>query len=278
MRLSALARTLAERATRRWVFARRLPDVFGNARVFVTPSAGLKFMLRPMSKTDPALFRNVLELVRPGDVVWDIGANIGLFTFSAAAQAGRKGRVIAFEPDTWLVHILRRSALAQPEASSPVTIVPAAVGSEIGLRQFAIASRSRASNALAGYGRTQTGGVYEEQTIVALSLDWLADRLPPPNVIKCDVEGAEVEVFSGQSMILGNIRPVIICEVGREVSGRMTDMLVKERYRLYDGEIPLSEDAEVAMAPWNTIGIPEELHDRYIAKRRDHGRPHASPE
>src|SRR5208337_5619970 len=60
------------------------------------------------------------------------------------------------------------------------------------------------------------------------------------------------------------IRPVIICEVGGETSERMTDILVKERYRLYDGEKPLSRDAEVTRATWNTIGIPEELQQRYI--------------
>jgi FkbM family methyltransferase len=264
MRLSSLARTLAERATRRWVYARRFPTAFGGAPIFVTPSAGLKFLLKPMSKTDPILFRNIIELVRSGDVVWDIGANIGLFAFAAAARAGRNGQVIAFEPDAWLVQILRRSASAQPDASSPVRIIPAAVASDIGLRQFAIASRSRASNALTGYGQSQMGTTYEEQTIVALPLDWLAEKLPPPNVVKCDVEGAEVEVFSGQSNMLENIRPVIICEVSGETSDCMTDILVKQRYRLYDGEKPLSQDAEVARASWNTIGIPAELRHRYI--------------
>jgi FkbM family methyltransferase len=221
-----------------------------------------------MSKTDPILFRNIIELVRRGDVVWDIGANIGLFAFAAAARAGRNGQVIAFEPDAWLVQILRRSASAQPDASSPVRIVPAAVASDIGLRQFAIASRSRASNALTGYGHSQMGATCEEQTVVALSLDWLTDKLPPPNVVKCDVEGAEVEVFSGQSKMLGNIRPVIICEVSGETSDCMTDILVEQRYRLYDGEKPLSQDAEVARASWNTIGIPEELRHRYIIDPR----------
>src|SRR5438270_2202813 len=142
MTLASLARTLVERATRKWVYARRFPTSFGSAPIFVTPSAGLKFLFKPMSKTDPILFRNTIELVRRGDVVWDIGANVGLFAFAAAARAGRDGQVIAFEPDAWLVQILRRSASAQPDASSPVRILPAAVASDTGLRQFAIASRS----------------------------------------------------------------------------------------------------------------------------------------
>src|SRR5262249_30239194 len=245
-RFSYFARRVVEQSTRDWVYTRRLPSSFGNIPIFVTPSAGLKYLFRPMTKVDPILLRNVIDLIRPNDVVWDIGANVGLFTFAAAARAGRNGRVIAFEPDTWLVQILRKSASAQPESSAPVTIVPAAVASSISLRQFTIASRSRASNALSSYGRTQMGKVYEKQTVVALNLDWLAQKLPRPVVVKCDVEGAEIEVFSGQSRILTDIRPVIIVEVGAEAVERMTGILLKERYCLYDGEKPLSSDAAVS--------------------------------
>lgn len=261
---SSSVRSAVERFTRSWIYKRRLPIAFGCVPILVTPSAGLKYLFRPMANVDPVLLRNVSELVRPGDVVWDIGANVGLFLFAAAAVAGHNGRVIAFEPDAWLVQVLRRSASDQPETSAPVTIVPAAIASDLSLRQFAIASRSRATNALSGYGHSNMGGVDEIQTVVALSLDWLAQKLPPPNIIKCDVEGAEVEVFAGQSNVLGKIRPVIICEVGGEASEKMTDILVKEHYRLYDGEQPLSSKTEIKRASWNTIGIPEELSQHYI--------------
>jgi FkbM family methyltransferase len=66
---------------------------------------------------------------------------------------------------------------------------------------------------MAGYGSTQMGNASEEQTIVALSLEWLTENLPSPNVIKCDVEGAELEIFERTSKMLRTLRPVIICEV-----------------------------------------------------------------
>ena len=55
------------------------------------------------------LFRMVRELVMSGSVVWDVGANVGLFSFSEAALAG-PGFVLAIEPHVWLAHLLVRSA------------------------------------------------------------------------------------------------------------------------------------------------------------------------
>lgn len=265
--LSTIARRVVERATRNWVYRRRLPQAVGGALIVVTPSAGLKYLFKPMTRIDPSLLRNATELVRANDVVWDIGANVGLFAFAAAACAGPKGRVVAIEPDTFLVRCLRRSARLQPETSAPVTVVSAAVASEISLREFTIASRSRASNAMRGYGQTVMGAPSESQTVVALNLDWLASRLPPPNVIKCDVEGAEAEVFAGQTKILSEIRPAIICEVSRTAAAQMTKILSENGYVLYDGEKPLSADTRIDRTSWNTVAIPKESDADYLSGR-----------
>ena len=265
--ISNIARHIVERTTRNWVYRRRLPQAFGGAPIFVTPSAGLKYLFRRMSAIDSPLLRNVVDLVRPDDVVWDIGANVGLFAFAAAARAGPNGRVIAFEPDTFLVNVLRKSAAIQPAASAPVSVVPAAIASAISLRTFMIASRARASNAMLGYGQTQMGKPSGQQTVVALNLDWLAVNLPPPNVVKCDVEGAELEVFAGQLKVLKEIRLAIICEVAKKTAAQMTALLIESGYVLFDGEQPLSRQARAERTPWNTIAIPTELTERYLTAR-----------
>jgi FkbM family methyltransferase len=267
MHISALARHAVERATRNWVYRRRLPQVVGGASIYVTPSAGLKYLFRPMTQIDPPLLQNAIDLVRRDDVVWDIGANVGLFAFAAAACAGAKGSVIAIEPDTFLVDCLRRSALLRAETSAAVAVVAAAVGSEISLREFTIASRSRASNAMRGYGQTVMGAPSERQTVVTVNLDWLASNLPPPNLIKCDVEGAEAEVFAGQTKILNEIRPVIICEVSANAATQMATLLLENGYALYDGERPLAPNTRTDRPSWNTIAIPEELTDQYLTGR-----------
>jgi hypothetical protein len=81
----------------------------------------------------------------------------------------------------------------QGSTSAPVTIVAAAVASGNTLRKFQIAKRSRSSNALAGYGLSQTGGFDEEYLVPTFNLDFLLDQLPRPNVLKCDVEGRRTE-------------------------------------------------------------------------------------
>lgn len=256
-------REFVEKRTKSWTFRRHLSADFGRVPIVVSPSAGLKYLFKAMDKVDPALLRNVQELVHPGDVIWDIGANIGLFTFAAAAISGRDGTVIAFEPDAWLTQLLGRSRRLQPLQSAKLVIVPVAVASDVALRQFHVARRSRASNALAGYGHTQAGGVLEEYTVPAFNLDWLLGFQPAPNVIKCDVEGAEVEVFAKQDRMLSEIRPVIICEVGSAASPAITTIFFEKGYRLYDGEKSLKGAKEIRQAAWSTIAVPEELRARY---------------
>jgi len=151
-------RRLLERSTRRLVFRRRLPAAFENAVLYVSPAAGLRFLFRSMAKIDPPLLMAAHRLVRSGDVVWDIGANVGLFSVAAAVCAGPSGQVIAFEPDIWLAQLIWRTREVQPITSAQITVVPVAVASEISLRSFSIAARSRASNALSEYGTTQMGG------------------------------------------------------------------------------------------------------------------------
>jgi len=226
--------------------------------LYVSPAAGLRFLFSSMASIDPPLLMAAHKLVRAGDVIWDIGANIGFFSLAAAVCAGNRGEVIAFEPDVWLVQLLRRTSAAQPAAHARITVVPAAVASEVSLRRFSIAARSRASNALVGYGSSQMGGVEEQYLVAVFNLDWLLARLRIPNVVKIDVEGAELEVLRNQHRMLNEVRPVIVCEVGSQTADEITRILSSASYCLFDGEKPLEKAQMVQRATWSTIAIPEE--------------------
>ena len=114
------------------------------------------------------------------------------------------------------------------------------------------------SNSLSGYGNSQTGGVLEEQVIPTFNLDFLLERLPRPNVVKCDVEGAEIEVFEGQMNMLRQVRPTVVCEVGEKASPVITRLFRESGYVLFDGDKPLAGAQDAQAACWNTIAVPDE--------------------
>jgi FkbM family methyltransferase len=251
-----MLRTLLEQSTRNLVFKRSLPPQVGGQRMFVSPSSGLRYLLKPLAECDPVLLSNAAEFVKPGATVWDVGANVGLFSFAAAGLAGKGGRVYAFEPDAWCIQLLRRSANLQAPTRAPVCPIAAALSDSCSLREFQLATRSRSSNALAGHGQSQTGGFRELQTVVALSLDWLLGFLPAPHVLKIDVEGAELKVLQGARTLLEQHRPVVICEVSPEQSPEVSELFHSHGYTLENAELPPAQRRPLELASWNSIALP----------------------
>ena len=258
-------RSVLEQATHRIVVRRRLPDPFAAAHIYVSSEGGLRFLAHGMTRVDPALLRLAAETVEPGYTVWDIGANLGLFSFATAVAAGPSGRVLAVEPDTVLTGLLRRSAAVNP-GHAAVDILPAAVSDRESVARFHIARRNRSTNYLDGFGTTQTGGVRSTHLVPTVTLDWLADRFPPPDVIKIDVEQAETAVLAGGARVLG-LAAAVICEVAASNSVAVRDLLTRYGYTLYDGDLPAHDRVPVADAPPNTLAV----RDR--SRPPGHGQP-----
>jgi hypothetical protein len=102
------------------------------------------------------------------------------------------------------------------------------------------------------------GGAEELQTVVAVGLDDLGRTLSAPDVLKIDVEGAEIEVLVGGAELLRNSRPSIVCEISADNSSEATSLLRKAGYLLYDASKPFNAAARIDLATWNTIALPEE--------------------
>jgi FkbM family methyltransferase len=266
-------RLALERASHRVVVRRRLPPPFAGARIYVSTEGGLRYLAHPMAQVDPALLRLAAEVVRRGDTVWDIGANVGLFSFAAAVMAGPEGRVLAVEPDTDLVGLLRRSAAAAV-GLAPVEILPAAIADDLSVARFHIARRNRATSHLAGFGSAMAGGVRSTRVVPTLTLDWLAARFPAPDVLKIDVEGAELAVLVGGGRVLAD-SPVVICEVSGQNTAAVSTVLAGHGYTLYDGDQLVGERVPVPVAPFNLLAIPARGR-RSIGLLDEDGRvPHA---
>jgi FkbM family methyltransferase len=250
-------RSIVERAARKFVFKRRLPEQFGSVPIYASSEGGLRYFFKPMGAVDPVLLSLVEEVVFPGAIVWDIGANIGLFSFAAAAKAGAQGKIIAFEPDIWLVQLLRKSLSLQDPEKVSMDIIPAAAGAEVDIRTFCIANRARASNFLKEYGASQTGGVRTEYKVITLSLDWLMERLAIPHILKIDAEGAEVEIIRGGLTLIKKARPIIICEIGGDANAALvSEMLSPLGYSFYDAEEPAHLRKKKDKPVWSTLALP----------------------
>lgn len=243
-------RATAERLTHRLVFRRRLPSEFGKMPIYVSTEGGLKYLLRRVERLDPVLLATAQRFVTPNSMVWDIGANVGLFTF---ASAGAGAKVLAVEADPWMVRLLQRSARAN--SGGRVDVLCAAVSASFGLATLHIASRSRATNYLDGFGTTQTGGDRELLIVPTIPLDTLLKH-STPHLVKVDVEGAELLVLRGAERLLSEVRPIIACEVSSDNADEVTDILRRASYRLLDAA---HSCVGVDRAPYATVAVPLEV-------------------
>ena len=247
-------RGLAERLTRRLVVRRRLPTPFENVRLYVSSEAGLRYLKPRIDGVDSSLLRVAADHVRPGDVVGDIGANIGLFAMSAAARTGATGHVVAVDADTSNVDMLSRSAQAQPSSSAKIDIVPAAVSNKVGFASFNIAKRNRSTNSLEGFGSSRIGGVRETQTVPTITLDSLVEYFPFPDMVKIDVEGAESLVLAGGSKVLNN-HPTLHCEVSEHSAGAVQQLLNDFGYTLFDADDAPPRMPVQGKLPFNVLAV-----------------------
>lgn len=123
----------------------------------------------------------VLHLLQPGDLLLDVGANIGSFTLLASKVCG--ARTIAFEPGERAPALRKNIALNHLEEL--VTLHEVAVGDKPGVADFTLGND--AQNRLCADGEA---GI----PVQVITLDSLATR---PTLIKIDVEGGEEAVFRG---------------------------------------------------------------------------------
>jgi FkbM family methyltransferase len=256
-----VARSLAERTTHRLVLRRRLPAPFERVKIYASSEGGLRYLRPNLNGVDPTLLQLVSDVVHPGHNVWDIGANLGLFSFAAAAAAGPGGYVLAVEPDATLVGLLRRTA-ASSHGHAEVDVMPVAVADDLTVGRFNIARRNRSTSHLDGFGTSQTGGIRSTQLVPTVTLNWLGANFRRADVIKIDVEGAEMKVLDGGADILRSA-PVLICEVAGRSATAVADLLISYGYTLYDGALPLGERVPVTAAPPTTLAV----HDSHPAAR-----------
>ncbi|MFL5482593.1 MAG: FkbM family methyltransferase [Gemmatimonadaceae bacterium] len=161
--------------------------------------------------------RVYLSFVHRGDIVLDVGANVGAHTIFLSHLAGAHGRVIAFEPLPANIAALKDTVRRRARYTN-ISIVPAAVGdshSNEGTATLKIPGDDHTQASLA----VQIAGSWElrdfrelEVPLVSLDTSTEVHILSHLELVKIDVEGGELDVLRGASRTLSQHMPLIYCE------------------------------------------------------------------
>lgn len=189
----------------------------GTRMLFSTPNALCRYRLNSFSTKEPETLEWI-DTLPEGAVLWDIGANVGLYSIYAALR--RKARVLAFEPSVFNLELLARN-IHLNGLHEQIVILPIALSDRLGPSLFRM-SNTQWGGALSTFdqmygqdGRTlntqfkyQTYGMTMEDAISRLGL-------PLPRYIKIDVDGIEHLILAGGPTVLAQVDSVLV-EINEE--------------------------------------------------------------
>lgn len=186
--------------------------------------AGLRFNCGSSSPAyvlgtaEPGVQAALVSVLEPGRCFYDVGANVGFMSMIAARLVSPSGRVVCFEPLPSNADLVAHNA--ELNGFEHVHVCRHAVGSTSGRAEFIESDES-------GWGKLASAGVpgraKSRRQVEVRTLDDLAKTsdLLPPDVMKIDVEGAELAVLEGGAETIARHRPVLLVELhgtGRTVA------------------------------------------------------------
>lgn len=161
--------------------------------------------------------------LRVGDVALDIGAHKGAFTYWMARQVGPTGHVYSFEPQPVLACGLTQ--LVQNQHWAHVTVNHLALSSQVGVATLSTPGKKPSPGATL---EPRQANLNEQTTVPVSTLDsYFADRQSPRiKLLKCDVEGHELEVFRGGTKLLRQHKPILLfeCEARHRQDGCLDEV------------------------------------------------------
>jgi FkbM family methyltransferase len=216
---------------------------------------------------DRWFFGGLRSLIRPDDVVYDIGAHIGIYTRFFATVC-RASRVFSFEPATANRALLQRN-VELGDITDRTTVLPFAVADKDGEEDFQLDQAHSQSGALyrirkgaSSFAELRYGMRSTTQVVPVCRLDTLLNKglILPPNVMKIDIEGAEGLALRGAPEMLRRYSPRLGIELhGPSCVRDVVGILLDAGYHMF-ARIP---DASGRRYSQVTPGLCESLQGDY---------------
>lgn len=215
--------------------ARAITALFGDDQGYAVvpvlsgPARGLRLKLNLINrlefayllgKYDRDILARLTTLIQPGWTVWDCGIYLGFYTVFFARVVGHAGRVVAFEPDPQ--NLERSKAAAKLNGLQNVEFLPVAVGAPYGEVDFLISddTNSHLPGVWVGAAKADYESMRKTTTervirVQSWSLDQALEdkKIPRPDLIKIDIEGAELIALEHLQRITQLARPLILLEL-----------------------------------------------------------------
>jgi FkbM family methyltransferase len=236
---------------------------------------GLQLTLIPRNETSRSIFVTgryepnefclLTRILKPGMTFIDIGANMGLYTLFAARRVGESSCVIAIEPSTREMEILRNNV--EQNTLGNVRLYHVALSDRASEVELLVAGlQNSGHNTLGAFGYNTT--LDHRENVRSMRLDDLvqSEKLRRVDVIKMDIEGAELVALRGASETMQRFHPVVLLELSDRVlqhqhsnSAGVLDLLTREGYRFFgfaaDTGLPAPLEREDYFDSQNVIAV-----------------------
>ncbi|MGB2621440.1 MAG: FkbM family methyltransferase [Candidatus Acidiferrum sp.] len=203
------------------------------------------------------------KLVKPGDVVFDIGANIGAHTLGLARSVGPTGRVFAFEPTDFAFDKLKHNLALNPELQKRTyprqVLLAASVAGEVPKEIFASWPLEKDDTVHPKH----RGRLVATRNATVDTLDRVVERedIERLNVIKIDVDGHELPVLEGGLGTLNRFRPLLLMEMSPYVHAEEHNSFVALVALLRDAGYSIEQAGTRAPLPLNASELESFIPD-----------------
>ena len=226
-------------------------------------SEGIDFSIYLLGGFEPNTLKLYTKIIKPGDTVLDIGANIGAHTLPLARLVGDKGRVISFEPTKYAIEKMSANIQLNKDLSDRITVNQ--------LMLVADENEKLESEIYSSWPLFETGKMVHPEHLgklmntigaIAMTLDQALNCLKIKKIdfVKIDVDGHEYSVLNGGKETLLTHRPQILMEFAPYLFEpeshqfeKIIELFSKLEYSLYDADtrkpLPMDPDLLRAIIP-----------------------------